>query len=743
MMLKISNKNKLIVSFVALLLLGLLASTTVAYLHVKSRLEIAIQQEIQLKANLISVKLNHLTQSTIEQVNHFALHLDLSGIELKQHPTFDYFLKRHPHHNGLEYLGYVVDSDGYYGITNWQVPTGYDPRERPWYIEGKKANSARFGKPYISVDTDLQALLAVTTPITQQGKFVGLATAHIKFDYVLAILRDIDLGIAGKAFLIDQQGNVDLPEIQEVDITWQAEIKRIIEQGVGSDLSKAKNSSEQFFYITNAIDHIASRIVFAVPKVAVSQKLYQDTFTLLIKFLLIFILVMFALYLSNRHLLAPLFNYLELDSVTRLPSKKHFKQQIIQDFFPLQKPGRLLIINMDNFSRITAAYPATTVNLLQNKIKERIQLQLTEHSLLGNFSESRYIAYYQLSDDDNNELLLSLASALSQLYEVAGGEIYCNFRIGVCDFPEHGNNIETLIDNAFSALASISRQQNNTFAVFTPKMNQQFSDVQKIHNAMTKALYAKEFTMVYQPQINSISGELFAVEALVRWHSNTLNRTVSPAEFIPIAESNGLMVFLGENIIRQVFSQVAQWNEQGLSIAKVSINISPQQLLAHSFYDNLIQWINEFNVSPRQIELEITETSLLQDPNTSIAVLNKLNECGFSIAIDDFGTGYSSLEYLNTMPLHKLKIDRSFVIDLDKKAKSAVLVKTIIAMAHNLGLEVLAEGVENQAEASTLRALGCDNIQGYLYSKPLNSQDLSQFILTRKQSNIKQLRKKA
>tara|TARA_R110002072_G_scaffold87591_4_gene197578 strand:+ start:27500 stop:29704 length:2205 start_codon:yes stop_codon:yes gene_type:complete len=731
MMLRISNKNKLIVSFVALLLVGLLASTTMAYFHVKNRLEVAIQQEIQLKANLVAVKLNYLTQKTIEQVNHFALHLDLSDVELEQHPGFEYFLKRHPNHNGLEYLGYVMDSDGYYGIANWQVPVGYDPRNRPWYIEGKKAKTARFGKPYISVDNDKQPLLAVTSPITQHGKFVGLATAHLKFDYVLAVLSDIDLGMVGKAFLVDQDGNVDLPKIQNVDLIWQDEVKSIIKQDITTGLRTATSSSEQLFYITNSIDHIASRIVFAVPKAAISQKIYQDTLTLLIKFLLIYIVVMFALYLSNRHLLAPLFNYLELDSVTRLPSKKHFKQQITQDFLPFNIPGRLLIINMENFNRITAAYPATTVNLLQNKIKERIQLQLTERSLLGNFSESRYIAYYQLSEDDNKQLLTALTSALSKLYEVAGGEIYCNFRIGVCDFPEHGNDIETLIDNAFSALSSISRQQNNTFAVFTPQINQQFSDVQKIHNAMTKALHAEEFTMVYQPQINRLSEELFAVEALVRWHSKALNRTVSPVEFIPIAESNGLMVSLGENIIRQVFNQVAQWNKQGLNIAKVSINISPQQLLVHGFYDNLMRCINEFQVLPSQIELEITETSLLQDPNASIEILNKLSQCGFSIAIDDFGTGYSSLEYLNTMPLHKLKIDRSFVIDLDKKTKSAVLVKTIIAMANNLGLEVLAEGVENEAEANTLQALGCDKIQGYLYSKPLNAIDLAAYIAVR------------
>ncbi len=731
MILRFSNKNKLIASFVALLLIGLLASTAVAYFHVKSRLESAIQQEIQLKANVVAAKLNNLTKSMIEQVEHFALHLNLSDVELEKHPSFDFFMKRHPNQSGLEYLGYVVDSDGYYGINNWQAPVGYDARNRPWYIEGKLANAARFGKPYISVDSDKEALLAVTSPIIQQGKFVGLATAHIKFDYVLAILRDIDLGMVGKAFLVDQNGKVDLPKIQNVDLIWQDEVKRIIKHGVSAGLKSADDSSEQLFYITKSIEHIASRLVFTVPKHAISQKVYQDTLTLLVKFLLIFVAVIITLYFSNRHILAPLFNYLELDSVTRLPSKKHFKQQVTQNFLVLNKPGRLLIINMENFNRITAAYPATTVNILQNKIKERIQLQLTKNSLLGNFSESRYIAYYQLNDDTGNELLESMTIALSESYDIAGVDIYCNFRIGVCDTTEDCYDIESLIDNAFSALASISREQNNSFAIFTQQMNQQFSDVQKIHNAMKKGLYDEEFTIVYQPQINARTGELFAVEALVRWQSKTLNKMVSPAEFIPIAESNGLMNALGDNIVRQVFSQVAQWNKEKLVIAKISINISPQQLLAHHFYDKLMAEINDFNLSPKQIELEITETSLIKDPHASIEILNKLSQCGFSIAIDDFGTGYSSLEYLNSMPLHKLKIDRSFIIDIDKKAKSAVLVKTIIAMAQNLDLEVLAEGVENLEEANTLQMLGCDKIQGYVYSKPLTATDLATYIASR------------
>lgn len=727
-MLRVSNKNKLIVSFVTLLLIGLIASTTVAYLHVKSGLEVAIQDELQLKAKLVAAELNHWTKGTIEQVEHFALHLEFLEDDLQQHPNVDFFLKRHPNNYALEHLGYVIDSNGYYRITDWQPPETYDPRKRPWYIEGKLANSARFGKPYISVGSEQAAWLAVTAPIKQDGKFIGLAAAHIRFNDVLSMLRDLDVGMMGKAFLVDQYGNLDLPSIQNIDLLWLQDVKNIIKLGITGDLTLASDTSEQLFYITKSFDHIASRIVFAVPKKAIAQKIYQDTLLLLIKFLVIFLAIMISLYLSNRHLLAPIFNYLELDSVTHLPSKKHAKQQISQTFLQSGKPGRLLIINMENFNRITATYPAEQVSLLQNMIKERIQLQLTRHSLLGNFSESRYIAYYQLNDEVNNDLLVNIAAELAKLYEMASGGIYCNFRMGVCDFPAYGKNVETLIDNAFSALASVNRQHNNSFAVFTPKINQQFHDAQQIYNAMKKGLDAEEFTMVYQPQVSRSTGAMFAVESLVRWHSATLGRSVSPVEFIPIAESNGLMVSLGNSIIKQVFCQISQWNEQGLDIAKISINISPQQLLAEYFFENLMSNIEQFSVPPAQIELEITETSLLKDPNTSIAILNKLSERGFSIAIDDFGTGYSSLEYLNMMPLHKLKIDRSFIIDLDKKAKSAALVKTIIAMANNLNLEVLAEGVENEAEANTLQAMGCDKIQGYLYSKPLTAIDLAAYV---------------
>ncbi|SEL55060.1 EAL domain, c-di-GMP-specific phosphodiesterase class I (or its enzymatically inactive variant) [Colwellia chukchiensis] len=726
-MLRFSNKNKLIVSFIAILLLGLLASTTVAYLHVKDRLEIAFQQEIQLQADIISQRLNHWSNGAIVQVEHFALYLADVDIQHNRKHNLASFVNMHPDAHQLYYLGYVIDKEGYFSFDNWQAPKGYDPRSRSWYIEGKQAKAPKLGKPYISVSANQSAYLAVTSPIIQQGQFIGLASAHVKFDDVLALLSDIDSSLISKVFLVDQLGNLDLPAKQNIKMEWQQALKKIIAQRNTAKLTSIDNNAEVLFYISKSIDNMASRIVFAVQKEAIAQKIYHDTFKLLIKFLLIFIVVTIALYLSNRHILAPLFNYLELDSVTRLPSKNHFKQQLSEEFLPSSQAGRLLIISMENYSRITATYTSKHVSMLQNQIKERIQQQLTVTALLGHFSESRYIAYIQ-QDSSNIEPLKALTSALAAPYMIAGSEIYCTFRVGVSNFPEHGQDVETLIDNAFSALATVNRQESNTFTIFTEQINQQFSEAEQINNAMTKALTTDEFFMVYQPQVDTISGKLIAVEALVRWQSEVLGRVVSPVEFIAIAESNGLMVSLGEKIIDLVFAQVQQWQKQGVDLNKVCLNISPQQLLAANFSELLLSKAEHYAISPAHIELEITETSLLTDPKECISILHKLNDLGFTIAIDDFGTGYSSLEYLNTMPLHKLKIDRSFIVDIDKNIKSAALVKTIIAMANNLNLQVLAEGVENMEEVQALQALSCQFVQGYFYAKPLTATDLVIYI---------------
>ena len=722
-----SNKNKLVANIFGLLCLGLLVSTLVAYQHVKSWQEQAIQNELKLKAVIVSKRLNYWVEQNLHYVEHFASFIEASSESVQKHSNFRDYILQQPKLKKLNYLGYTLDADGYYGINDWQPPEDFDSRQRPWYIEGKAAKRPIIGHPYISVEKTPKMLLAVTAPIIIQNEFVGLASAHIALDEIHQSLAEIDFDFGGQAFLIDTKGKVIIHEdTQHVGTLWEGfESITKAKKNTQSFMTIIESSTKQFF-ISSPSPELGWTLVFSVSKDSIDRELLKGTMYLLGKFLIIFILVIFGVYLSNRHILSPLFDYMELDSVTLLPNKKHFKQQLIEEFLKPVKKGKLVIINIDNFSRLTATYPAAHIHLLQNEIKGRIDSQLHNNSLLGSFSESRYIVYCDCGDHSPQyhckDLLPKLSDVLSKSYQIAGQEINCSFRMGASYFPKHGVDVEKLIDNSFSALASVAKYTRKNYSIFSTGINQQFSDEQSIQSAIVNAIDNAEFTMVYQPQVNSNTGKMFAMESLVRWHSIELDRFVPPDEFIPIAERCGLMVALGDYITETVFKQVSVWNKLGVNFGKVSINVSAHQLLAEGFYSDIQQCVIKHNVSSKQIEFEITETSLLEEPITSIEVLNKLSKDGFSIAIDDFGTGYSSLKYLNDLPVDKLKIDRTFVMDIDKKPKSALLVQTIISMAINLNIDVLAEGVERIEEANKLSEFGCTQIQGYLYSRPLTPE---------------------
>ena len=623
---RMSNKNKLAANFIVLLFIGFLASSIVAYQHVKDWQERVIQDELQLNATLVSTQLNAWVDQALDHVDSFAIFLATSSKSLLDHPSYQRYMEQRHNLAGSEYLGYALESDGYYGVSDWQVPEDYDPRQRPWFIEGKAAQRPIIGHPYISVGDTPRTELAVTSPIFVQGRFIGLASAYIALDYVQTSLGEIDFYMEGYAFLIDKQGKVIVHEdSQQLGSLWSgfADVKDSID-----GLMQVIESPTKLFFISKQNPKLGWLLVFAVPKDAIEGELLYGALHLLGKFLIIFIVMMFGLYLSNHHLLSPLFDYMELDSVTLLPGKKHFKQQLIDDFLLPGKKGKLLIINIDNFSRLTATYPAAQIHLLQNKIKERIQSQLHDKALLGHFSESRYIVYHdcdnELSKYNVDDFLRNFSDVLAEQYQVAGREINCSFRIDISAYPDHGKEIESLIDNAFSALANVGRYQDKHYGFFSPAINQQFSNEQLIYDAMNNSIRTAEFTMVYQPQIDTATGKMFAIESLIRWHSSKLERTVSPGEFIPIAESSGMMGLLGDYIINTVFKQISFWNKQGLEFGIASINISPSQLLAEDFHSKLQQSITIHKVSPKQVELEITETSLLENPMATIGVLSKL-----------------------------------------------------------------------------------------------------------------------
>lgn len=732
---RFTNKDKLTFSFIGLLFVGLLASTLVAYQHVKGWQNKAIRDELQLHASLTAADIKNWVLSTRERVEHLAQWLSASPNSLRNTASWAEYLTDHPEDQTRPDLAYALESDGFY-ISNFaRVPAGYDPRVRPWYQEGKAAMAPIVTKPYLNVEAEPHMEVAIVAPIMRNGEFLGLAGDHISMEALTDSIANLDMGHNGHGFLIDRDGHIIVhADSSLLGLDWQPSMAITTAEPTSHDnehLSlQLMESADYYYYITARGPQLGWSLVLAVPKAEIQLELLQQSAIMLSHFLLIFCLVMVGFYLSNRHILTPLMNYMELDSVTLLPNKKHFKHQVKKEFLTTNHPGKLLIITLDNYSGVTATYSASQVHLLQNEIKKRIQSKLCPNSLLGVFSESRYITYSHCDNEslECENILKNLSAVLGESYNISGNEINCTFRIGASLFPEHGTDIEGLIDNAFSALGNIQKHQKMNYAVFRAAINQQLSDEWKIFSAMKTALRRGEFHMVYQPQYDLLSSDMIGAEALIRWDSSELGRMVSPAEFIPIAEKNELVVEIGQFVIDAVLHQLHDWQHQGLDVGRISINLSPRQLLYNGFFESLMASLANYQIEPSALELEITETSVLENPLASIAVLQRLKDAGFHIAMDDFGTGYSSLEYLHRLPIDKLKIDRSFVVDLDKQEKSGVIVQMIIAMANSLELMVIAEGVETVGEARLLCHQGCRQIQGYLFARPMEPEELQRFI---------------
>ena len=295
---------------------------------------------------------------------------------------------------------------------------------------------------------------------------------------------------------------------------------------------------------------------------------------------------------------------------------------------------------------------------------------------------------------------------------------------GVAAFPDDGADAVTLMRNANTALENAQRS-DLPFLAYTPALNARSAERLTMEAALGHAVERKEFELHYQAQMDIRSGRVIGVEALIRWRRD--GKLVSPIDFIPIAEESGLIVGIGEWVLREACRQSALWQAQGLELL-VAVNISARQFQDPAFFDTVLQALADTGIKPSAIELEITESLIMQDPESVAGDLRRLRELGFALAIDDFGTGHSSLAYLKRFPIHKLKVDQSFVRNLGSSADDSAIVEAIIRLGQSLGLRVIAEGVETEDNLKRLSDLGCDEIQGYLLSKPLPAAEATAFL---------------
>jgi len=311
-----------------------------------------------------------------------------------------------------------------------------------------------------------------------------------------------------------------------------------------------------------------------------------------------------------------------------------------------------------------------------------------------------------------------LMDAMTAEFVVQGHPFIVNCSLGISIFPEHGADSETLIKNADAAMYSAKENGRNNFRFFTEEMNARVVERLTLENGLRLALEKKELFLVYQPQMDIATGGITGLEALLRWQHPDLG-LVPPDKFIRIAENSGLIVPIGEWVLRTACRQARKWQDEGLPAVSVAVNVSAVQFRQEDFCELIRKVLRETGLAPQYLELELTESLLLANAEVMLSVVRELKAMGLTLAIDDFGTGYSSLSYLKKFPVSKLKIDRSFVRDVAVNPDDAAITTAIISMAKSLHLKVIAEGVETEAQMSFLRKHQCDEIQGYYFSKPL------------------------
>jgi EAL domain-containing protein (putative c-di-GMP-specific phosphodiesterase class I) len=294
--------------------------------------------------------------------------------------------------------------------------------------------------------------------------------------------------------------------------------------------------------------------------------------------------------------------------------------------------------------------------------------------------------------------------------------------IGIAMYPTHGEDSETLLKNADAALYRVKEAGRNGYNLYNSAINSDASARLALESHLHRALERQEFALYYQPQVNVVTGEILQMEALVRWHHPEMG-LIPPTQFIPLAEETGLILPLGEWVLRTACAQNRAWQLAGLPPIRVAVNLSAQQFKQPRLMDMIKQILRDTGLKPSALELEITETTVMNNVEVTKTILNELHEMGVSIALDDFGTGYSSLSYLKAFPFHTLKIDRSFVCDVTTDPNDKAIVAAIVAMAKVLNLKLVAEGVENQTQENLLRSLGCEEVQGYLFSRPVTASE--------------------
>jgi diguanylate cyclase (GGDEF)-like protein len=415
------------------------------------------------------------------------------------------------------------------------------------------------------------------------------------------------------------------------------------------------------------------------------------------------------------------------DALTGLPNRNLLLDRLRQAVFAQRyvRPMAVVFIDLDHFKFINDSLGHKAGDELLQRMSERLREAVRDGDTVSRLGGDEFVLI--LNDQSNNEIIFRamqrILGEVCQPIAIEGKELYVTCSAGISLFPQDGADVDTLLKNADAAMYRAKEHGRNNFQFYTSEMNRLVTERLSLETSLRRALERDEFILHYQPKLDLKSGVVVGAEALVRWRHPELG-LVYPDRFIPLAEETGLIVRVGEWVLRTACAQNRAWQDAGLPPITVSVNLSARQFRQDGLFRMVARILSETGLRPEHLELELTESMVMHNVDAAISILNGLKEIGVRLSVDDFGTGYSSLSYLKQFPIGILKIDRAFVHDIRGAGRDdGLIAQAIISLGHSLKLRIIAEGVEDGAQLDFLKARRCDEAQGYLFSRPVPPEE--------------------
>jgi diguanylate cyclase (GGDEF)-like protein len=428
------------------------------------------------------------------------------------------------------------------------------------------------------------------------------------------------------------------------------------------------------------------------------------------------------------------------DSLTGLPNRMLFSDRLEQACRDAERKGQLvalLFIDVDRFKQINDSLGHSFGDAVLRAIAERLKISARRADTVARLGGDEFVILMEdLEDSDNVEVVaLRVVDSMREPIDLLGHSLVVTVSVGSALYPSDDTEISPLLAKADAAMYEAKSNGRDGFRKYSPATAIYNPASKLLENELRQAIERDELVLYFQPQVELASQDVRGVEALVRWR-HPVRGLVSPGQFIPIAEESGLIVPLGEWVLHRSFQQFKVWQEQGLPPLRLSVNISALQFQQPGFPEFLKELLAKYDVDPRLIELELTESLLMQNAGDVLRTLEEIKCLGVRLAIDDFGTGFSSLSYLSRFPIDRLKIDQSFVRNVEHSPANESIARAIVALANSLSLEIIAEGIETAAERVVLEHMHCTEGQGYLFAKPMPAEDIALWIVARRKVHV-------